>query len=439
MKKILHIMYETSSKEDYMIRKLSFYSIGIFIIYCLFMYWYFFFFANNTIPFEFQQTQADPAMFLDPKEFLLNEQFATIKNFLYFVATPLEWLIYFLLLITGLNKYLFKSGQEATKIHWLHVPIYVFWVTLITNLLMFPLTYFNYYLSKTYQVSIQSFPSWMKEELIDFWLVLLVTIVVVIVIYSILKKFKKMGWFLVWMLSVPVILVTMYIYPVVIDPLYNEFTPIQNKELETKILNLANQSGIPVKSVYQVNVSEKTNAINAYVTGIGNNARIVLWDSTLQKLTDEEILYIMAHEIAHYVNKDVTKSIAGYLLLSFFMFYLVSKLYNKVITNHGRLLKIDSPKDTKAYTLLILLLSILLFIASPMANAVSRQQERTADTFALELMKDPDAAISTYQKLARDNRSQINPPFLVKVFKSTHPSILERISKLEQYKIENRK
>lgn len=432
-------MYKTSSKGDSMIRKISFYSIGVFIIYCLFMYWYFFFFADNSIPFEFQQTQADPAMFLDPKEFVLNEQFATIKNFLFFVLTPLEWLIYFLLLITGLNKYVFKNGQEATKVQWLHVPIYVFGVTLLTNVFMFPFNYFNYYLSKTYQVSVQSFPSWMKEELIDFWLVLLVTTITVMVIYRILDKTKKMGWFLVWMLSVPVILVTMYIYPVVIDPLYNEFTPIQNKELETKILNIANQSGIPVESVYQVNVSEKTNAMNAYVTGIGNNARIVLWDTTLQKLTEEEILYIMAHEMAHYVNKDVTKSIVSYIILSFLLFYILNKCYNRLITRHGNMLKIDSPKDVKGYPLFILLLSILLFMTSPIANVVSRQQERTADTYALELMQDPDAAISTYQKLAKDNRSQINPPLLVKIFKSTHPSILERISKLEQFKIENRK
>lgn len=97
----------------------------------------------------------------------------------------------------------------------------------------------------------------------------------------------------------------MYIQPVVIDPLYNEFYPLKDKELEAKILSLADQADIPSEHVFEVNMSEKTNALNAYVTGIGENSRIVLWDTTLNSLTDEEILFIMAHEMGHYVEKHI--------------------------------------------------------------------------------------------------------------------------------------
>ena len=421
-----------------MIRKLSFYSIGFYLIYSLFMYWYFFFFADTSIPFEFQQTAADPATFLDPKELALNEEYANWRNFLYFVATPFEWLVYFLLLITGLNKFLFKSGQEGTNNRWLKIPVYIFWVTLVTNAIMFPINYFSYHLSKMYQVSIQSFSSWMKDELIDFWLVLFVTIGIVLFLYAMIKRFPKMWWFVTWIVSIPVILLTMYVYPVVIDPLYNDFTPIENQQLETKILEVATKSGIPAKHVFQVNMSDKTNAMNAYVTGIGDNARIVLWDTTLQKLTDDEILYIMAHEIAHYVNKDVYKGVAGYLILAFLALYLVAKIYNRVTTKYAGTLQVDGPADVKGFPLIFLLLSLILFISSPITNAISREQERKADTYALEILQNPDVAISTYQKLAKDNRSQVNPPALVKFITSSHPSILERISKLEQYKIDQR-
>ncbi|WP_249712589.1 M48 family metalloprotease, partial [Bacillus cereus] len=106
-----------------------------------------------------------------------------------------------------------------------------------------------------------------------------------------------------WLLTIPFTIFVMIIQPVVIDPLYNDFYPLKNKELETKILSIAEQANIPAEHVYEVNMAQKTNSLNAYVTGIGSNSRIVLWDTTLNRLTDNEILVIMAHEMGHYEEK----------------------------------------------------------------------------------------------------------------------------------------
>lgn len=108
--------------------------------------------------------------------------------------------------------------------------------------------------------------------------------------------------------------------------IFIDFSPLQDKALETKILSLAQQAEIPSEHVYEVNMSEKTNALNAYVTGIGGNSRIVLWDTTLNRLTDEEILFIMAHEMGHYVKKDIYIGIAGYLLMTLIGLWLIAKL-----------------------------------------------------------------------------------------------------------------
>lgn len=123
--------------------------------------------------------------------------------------------------------------------------------------------------------------------------------------------------------------VSVFIQPVIIDPLYNDFYPLKNKELESKILALAEEADIPADHVYEVNMSEKTNALNAYVTGIGANKRIVLWDTTLNKLDDSEILFIMGHEMGHYVMKHVYIGVAGYLIVSLAGFYMVDKLYKR--------------------------------------------------------------------------------------------------------------
>ena len=115
---------------------------------------------------------------------------------------------------------------------------------------------------------------------------------------------------------------------------------IKNKELETKILSLATQANIPAEHVYEVNMAEKTNALNAYVTGIGSNSRIVLWDTTLNRLTDNEILFIMAHEMGHYVEKHIYFGIAGYLLLILIGLWLTAKIMRRLISRYGQVLKL---------------------------------------------------------------------------------------------------
>lgn len=132
-------------------------------------------------------------------------------------------------------------------------------------------------------------------------------------------KSVKRWWLYAWLLSIPFTLFVVFIQPVLIDPLYQTFSEIENKQLEAKILELAKTSNIPADQVYQVEMSDETKAMNAYVTGIGSNTRIVLWDTTLNGLTENEILFIMAHEMSHYIHKDIYQNIVVELILSFFL------------------------------------------------------------------------------------------------------------------------
>jgi len=157
----------------------------------------------------------------------------------------------------------------------------------------------------------------------------------------------------------------MFIQPVVIDPLFNDFYEIKNKSLEEKILSLAETAGIPSEHVYEVNMSEKTNALNAYVTGVGSNSRIVLYDTTLEKLNEDEILFIMAHEMAHYVEKHIYFGITGYLSLLFLLLFVVAKLAKKVIKKFGKLLHISSMNNLASLPLILLIVSVLTFATSP--------------------------------------------------------------------------
>ncbi|MEH7122039.1 M48 family metallopeptidase [Bacillus sp. JJ1503] len=421
-----------------MARKIGLYGVISYCLYGLFFYWYLFYFADTSLTFEYQGTRADPATFLNGRELMLSEEYSKIRNLLFFLSTPFEWLFYLFILLLGFSKTFKKWAEQTAKIKFFQNAIYLIWLSFFAFIATMPLSYISYSFSKSYNISTQSFSGWMKDELIDFWINYGTMIIIVSVLYWLINKSRKRWWLYAWLLSIPFTLFMMFLQPVVIDPLYNDFYPLKNKELEAKILELADQAQIPAEHVFEVNMSEKTNALNAYVNGIGTNSRIVLWDTTLDRLTEGQILFIMAHEMGHYVEKHIYFGIAGYLLLSLIGLYLAARLMEYAISRWGEALKIPAVNDIRSLPLFLMILSMLLFISSPLSNFVSRYQESRADQYAIELTKDTDEAISTFQELTRAGKSQVNPPLLVKVFRYGHPTMLERISTLEEYEIKMR-
>ncbi len=421
-----------------MARKIGFYGVLAYCLYGLFFYWYLFYFAQTSLPFEYEGSSADPATFLNARELMLSEEYSRIRNLLFFLSTPFEWLFYLFILLFGLSKVFKKWAEQSTKIRFFQTAIYLIWLSFFAFIATTPISYISYTLSKSYHISTQSFTSWMKDELIDFWVNYGIMLIIVTVLYWLINKSRKRWWLYAWLLSVPFTLFMMFLQPVVIDPLYNDFYPLKNKELEAKILEIADKANIPAEHVFEVNMAEKTNALNAYVTGIGKNSRIVLWDTTLNRLTEDQILFIMAHEMAHYVEKHIYIGIAGYLLLSLVGLFLTAKIMEFVISRWGEVLKIPAVHDIRSLPLFLLIISMLLFLSSPLTNFVSRYQESRADKYAIEMTDNTEAGIQTFQELTRAGLSQVNPPFLVKLFRYGHPTMLERISRLEEYEITKR-
>ena len=414
-----------------MVRKWAGRVIILYILYLALMYWYIFFGSDTSIPEALRGTAADPSTFLNGRELKLSEEYSGLRNFLFFLSTPYEWLIYFFILIFGVSRFLERSASSISKRMPFQTAIYLFWFSIISFIAVFPLNFLGYRISRSYHISTQSFTSWMKDKIIDYWVNFGTMFIIVLVLYWLIRKSAKKWWLYAWMLSIPFVLFLMFVQPVLIDPLYNDFYPLKNKELETEILELADEADIPANHVYEVNMAEKTNSLNAYVTGIGANSRIVLWDTTLNRLGEDEILFIMAHEMAHYVEKHIYFGIAGYLAMIFVGLWLTQKLMNGIIRRWGRILKIPSISSISSLPLFLLLTSVLLFLSSPLSNYVSRYEELRADRYAIEMTKDQDPAISAFQELTRSGLSQVNPPLLVKWLRYTHPTMLERISTVE--------
>jgi STE24 endopeptidase len=420
-----------------MVRKWTFFSIGGYLLFVLVMYAYIFHWANTSIPQWYEGTSADPATFLNDRELMLSEKYSAIRNFLFFLATPFEWFIYFFLIIWGFSRKFEEWGKKTSRLSFVQTAVYLFWFYLVATVITLPLNYISYYYSVQYGITTQTFSLWMKDQLIDFWVNYVIMYIVVLVLYWLMARFQQRWWLVAWILSIPFTLFLMFIQPVMIDPLYNDFYPLQNKELEKKILTLAEEAGIPAKHVYEVNMAEKTNALNAYVTGIGSNSRIVLWDTTLNQLSEDEILFVMAHEMAHYVEKHIYFGIAVYLLLSFVGLWLTAKWMRAFITKYGKTFHLEHVHQLRTLPLFFLFTSMLLFAVSPLSNAVSRYEETRADKYAIELTENKEAAIGTFQELTKASLSQVHPPFFVKLFRYSHPSMLDRIMMIETYPIED--
>lgn len=408
-------------------------SFILFVIYAVLIWLYLFQWSDTSIPDALKGTSADPATFMNERELVLAQEYSQIKDFLFFLSVPYEWLSFVLVLVLGFSRKFSKWAKDITKMKPLQTAIYVFWLSLLLQVFTFPLDWISYKLSMAYNITTQPFTSWMKDVTTDFWVSLVMMWVIVFVLYTLITKSPKRWWFYAWLLSIPFTLFITFIQPVVIDPLYNDFYPLKDKQLEEKILRLADEASIPTDHVYEVNMSEKTNSMNAYVTGIGANSRIVLWDTTLNKLSDNEILFIMAHEMGHYVKKHIYVGIASALVLSLVGLWVTKRLADMIMRRWGTNIKVKSLQDVSSLPLILLLLSVLTFAVSPATNLLSRHHEVQSDTYALELTEDKEAAIKTFQELSRSGLSQVNPPFLVKVFRYSHPTILERIEFMEEH------
>ncbi|TYR77857.1 M48 family metallopeptidase [Rossellomorea vietnamensis] len=417
-------------------RKWAFRAVLLYLLLGIFFYVYLYFLADSSLPDVYKGSSADPETFMNGRELMLSEEYSKIKNLLFFLSTPYEWLFYFLILILGVSKAFQRWSQSTSKYKILQTGIYLFWLSLLSNVVIFPFQYISYRISRDYAISTQTFSEWMKDELTDFWVNYLTMFIIVSVLYWLIRKFPKRWWLAAWALSVPFSIFMMFIQPVLIDPLYNEFTPLKDKVLEEKILDIADRANIPADHVYEVDMSSKTNSLNAYVTGVGSNSRIVLWDTTINKLSEREILFVMAHEMAHYVEKHIYIGIALYLTFSFFGLWIAAKLMNFIVGRHGDKVKVERVSSLSSLPLFLVITSVLMFTISPFSNYISRYQETRADRYAIEMTGDKEAAISSFQELSRVGLSQVNPPLLVKIFRYGHPTMLERLIMLEEYEEE---
>ncbi|MFX3616857.1 MAG: M48 family metallopeptidase [Sporolactobacillus sp.] len=396
---------------------------------------YFFVWAKAGIPLNAKGTPADPSSFMNAHQLAESNQLNPWRHFIAFATIPLEWGIYLFILLSGFSRFLRNLSEHLSRYYVIQMLFCFFVLSLVTAAIFLPIDYISYQMSLHFGISVQLVQDWLKDQSISLAVDSLIGFVSLSAVFYFIRRNPRNWWFPVWLLAIPFVIFIMYLQPVVIDPLYNHFQSLNDGALKQEILNMAGDAGIPANNVYEVDMSKETHSMNAYVNGIGSHLRIVLWDTTVNQLTHAQVLFIMAHEMGHYVMHHVlwgTAAAMGALLVGLF---LAAKLLLWVVRRWGSRLNLQHPGDLAALPLVLLIFALLSFAGEPVQNAVSRHFEYQADNYAIHMTQNRQAAITSFQKLSASSLSEMNPPALVKWIQYDHPTMLERIEFLEKVKL----
>jgi STE24 endopeptidase len=223
--------------------------------------------------------------------------------------------------------------------------------------------------------------------------------------------------------------------PVLIEPLFNRFRPLEPGPLRARLLELAAAMGVPVRDVLVADASRRTTRVNAYVSGLGRTRRVVVYDTLLAGAgagtpgsggADDEVALVAAHELAHVRHRDVLWGTLGSAALAAVSVLAVVALFE--LEGVRRVLAVTGLGDPLAVPGLLLLAALGGLLAAPVASAISRWAEARADWVALEVTRDPVTAVAVERRLALENRADLRPNRLLVALFASHPITMARIA-----------
>lgn len=273
---------------------------------------------------------------------------------------------------------------------------------------------------------------WIKAELV----MLVIAILAVWGLYAVIRRSPRRWWFYFWLISLPVGVFLVFLQPLVIDPLFHKFAPLQEKDpaLVTALQPMVQRAGenIPPERMFWMGAGEKTTAVDAYVTGVGQSKRIVVWDNTIMRMNTPQIVYVLGHETGHYVLHHIVKGLSFVAVLLLLFFYVLHRVIGWVLARWGESWEVRGLDDLASLPVLMLLLSTMIFVANPVANGFSRYLEHQADQYGLEVTHGltPDQgqiAAQAFQVLGEVDLSDPDPNPLQVFLYYTHNPISERV------------
>jgi STE24 endopeptidase len=335
-----------------------------------------------------------------------------------------------------------KLAERMSGRRWVQALVFFPLLLIVLGVFLLPMDLLGHRLSLAYGQSVQGWGSWLGDWLKGNLVGLLIAAPLLPLLYTIIRKSPRRWWLYSWLAALPVIVFVVFVAPVLIDPLFFHFEPLERKApaLVSQIEQVTARGGlaIPRDRILLMDASRKLKSLNAYVTGLGASKRVVVWDTTLARLTAPQTLVVFGHEMGHYVLGHVPKTIlflSGLLLLLLLLAHLVLR---RALPPGEVRRGIHGVADRASLPVLLLVLTVAAELALPAINAYSRANEHAADVYGLEVIHGlvPDSrrvAALSFQIMGEVNLADPNPSPFVKFWLYSHPPEGERLAFAASY------
>ncbi|MEO6909789.1 MAG: M48 family metallopeptidase [Edaphobacter sp.] len=394
---------------------------------------------NRTTPAEAQallEAAHNPAAYtLPPAQLKQATGLFRTGTILYFAGSAWSILQLLLLLNFGIPPRLRNLAVSVTSnrlIQCLLVTLFLFGAIALLDA---PLAIYGHHLGLAYGLSVQHWPGWLWDQTKSFLLLWIVGCLLVFVLFWVIRRSPTRWWLWFWVPAMAAVLFGVFLSPLLIDPLFNKFEPLQqsNPALVQQLEKVVARSGIslPPDRMFSMQASSKVTGLNAYVTGFGSSKRLVLWDTTIAHATPDELSSVFGHELGHYALHHIALGLifTGFLLLV--AFFLGQQITQWALRRYGPRWHIHSQNDWACLAVLLLVLNALSFLAAPLENAFSRSIEHAADVYGQEvihgIVANPQKVTQqAFQRLGEAALEDPAPHPFVEFWTYSHPSIESR-------------
>ena len=394
-------------------------------------------FEKDQAPEADSQEQVPQAYTLSPERASQAMAYARARHALYFLQFGFGILVLALIVRLRIAPVFRDWAERAARNRFLQAAVFAPLLLLTLDVLSLPFRAVRHGLALRFGQSIQGWGSWLWDWTKGELLALALGIFLIWLLYVLMRRSPRRWWFHVWVAVIPILIFGVFVHPVLVEPLFFNFTPLAegHPQLASELQRVVRHGGqeIPESRMYVMDASTKRVSLNAYMTGLGASRRVVVWDTTIARMTTAEILLIFGHEMGHYVLGHVrngTLYTAGLLLVFLF---IGSRIFAWGVKRSARAWGLRGTDDWASLPVLLLLISIFGFLFTPINNAYSRHLERQADQYGLEVVHGivpdaPEVAARTFQILGEVALAEPSPSRLTKIWFFSHPPINERIN-----------
>ena len=322
---------------------------------------------------------------------------------------------------------------EQTRLQWIDTPIlggtlFIFAVTLVSGLLDLPVTLYRTFQLESRFGFNKTTPALFVSDLVkQVALMILIGTPLILAALWLMQLSGAWWWLYLWLLWVAFNLLAIWAYPNLIAPLFNRFEPLQDDSVTSRVTKLLDRTGFQSRGLFVVDGSRRSAHSNAYFTGLGRSKRVVFFDTLLDKLSADEIVAVLAHELGHFKRRHIVKRIGTFFLLSLLSLAVLGWLIQQSWFFNG--LGMSTASNHAALVLFMFVGPVFLFFIQPISARLSRKHEFEADAFASQYAKAGDL-VSALLKLYRDNANTLTPDPVYSAFYDSHPPASIRIKHL---------